>query len=404
MSKLILHVGMHKTATSSFQLTASHNAKILSEIGFLYPIFNVRGRNIVNHSIPIYSLFCENPSEYHINVRWGLDYKSANEVYSSVLAEALNSGSNLLMSGEDISLLSKSALTEFVRLVESYGFEIEVHCVIRSPYSLLCSMVQQNIRGGIDSLSQISIVRVSDTVSKLSSVFDNVNFHSFEELCKSTHGPVLGLFEKMRIDNERFILRHDNEGLGNKTTRLLNYINRYLPSIVNGVLNPERNGVHHFDQAVNCDDQKFLLTNSELGQVFLDLEDENSRLKSSLGSQFCDNGYPTAENFLIDDDFAGNVVERFSGLPAIFKKLAYDFLIIEGYKNRDVLTRFFDSSRDLLDADMLRDTALLWEKKNLDRAIIFMKYAKKCRPHGALINRKLDEFLKLSRNLNGVPE
>ena len=58
MKKLFLHMGLHKTATTSFQATCSKNAEELSKQNYLYPVFiNKENRKeIYNHSIPIFSV------------------------------------------------------------------------------------------------------------------------------------------------------------------------------------------------------------------------------------------------------------------------------------------------------------------------------------------------------------
>lgn len=72
MKKLYLHMGFHKTGTSSFQETCKKNVGFLKAQGLLYPLFNsghIGMEDISNHSIPIYSMFCEDPGRYHINVK-----------------------------------------------------------------------------------------------------------------------------------------------------------------------------------------------------------------------------------------------------------------------------------------------------------------------------------------------
>src|SRR3989304_5866607 len=80
VSEIILHVGLHKTGTSSIQETLflNENNKILKNHGFLYP------KNWVpNHSIPVYSAFCDNPEKYHANIKLGYNLSEIEEKIKS---------------------------------------------------------------------------------------------------------------------------------------------------------------------------------------------------------------------------------------------------------------------------------------------------------------------------------
>ena len=81
ISEIFLHVGLHKTASSSIQdtLFSKKNSKFLEENDYLYP-----KHWPANHSIPLYSNFCDHPEKYHINIKKGYgmeETKKANEAY-----------------------------------------------------------------------------------------------------------------------------------------------------------------------------------------------------------------------------------------------------------------------------------------------------------------------------------
>ena len=112
MRKIILHVGLHKTGSSSIQLTATNNRKLLENNGILYPELDSS-----NHSISFYSKFSENRDSYHINLKEGLslcDINKKNEKWFSKLKDEilLSRCETILISGEDISVLSVKELTE----------------------------------------------------------------------------------------------------------------------------------------------------------------------------------------------------------------------------------------------------------------------------------------------------
>lgn len=341
MKKVILHVGMHKTASSSIQATLSRNRNKLESMGTHFPLFELNGMAIDNHSIPVFSLFSSNPENYHINIRFNVNVKQQNQEYKSKLIESLKLHDTVVVSGEDISMLTESELLELKPFLEQFGHVLDVHCILRSPYSLLCSLVQQNIKGGFPSLDHLHIVKVSNIVNKLNSCFDNVHYYSYELLCKSTNGLTVNFLNSLGIDSTDFIVVNDNAGLGNKTTRLLNYVNKRVPTFIDGVLNPHRVGSYSFDGSFNCDEDKFYLTQDELALVQNDLDAENATLEEIVGPDFMDNEYPETIEPRADLEFAEKVVNKSVNLPPALKRTIYDYLI----ENAD-----FDTQHEFLNA------------------------------------------------------
>ena len=113
-----LHVGFHKTATSSFQETCMRSAGLLKSLGITYPLFSCNAANIkiiANHSIPFFSLFTEYPDQYHWNRRFCPDKtEEVNLSYYRQFQHYLETSDNILVSGEDISSLSHLALSKLI--------------------------------------------------------------------------------------------------------------------------------------------------------------------------------------------------------------------------------------------------------------------------------------------------
>src|SRR5689334_22540831 len=115
VDEVILHVGLHKTGTSSIQETlfSEKNNQLLEKKDYIYP-----KSWYSNHSIPIYSAFCDDPEGYYENSRKGYsiaEIKTINEQYFEGLETELaeREQSKLIISGEDISLLSVVNLNAF---------------------------------------------------------------------------------------------------------------------------------------------------------------------------------------------------------------------------------------------------------------------------------------------------
>ena len=122
MGQVIIHAGFHKTATTSIQKTFAENCKQLEKLGFYYPLFYLDDRLIDNHSMPFSSLFMSNPEQYHMNARWKVDANEANQQYKQQLNGILHKKLNkILISGEDISMLTRSELSRMIEKIYSYA-------------------------------------------------------------------------------------------------------------------------------------------------------------------------------------------------------------------------------------------------------------------------------------------
>lgn len=289
--KIYLHVGFHKTATTSFQLTCAENASQLQEQGFVYPIFTDLngGRRYSNHSIPLYSAFCTKPENYHMNIRHGVqDVDAANQHYRDQLAAALDMDGDLILSAEGVSKLKVDEMTRLFDFISS-GRDCEVVSLacVRSPYEYHCSSVQQRIKGGAfvdyDRLnSQLK------TIDNVLSVLPDVEFFPFSDAKKHPHGPVGYILARIGVDVAVIDFCTANEGFSNFSTRMQNEINRSNPSILNGRKNP------YFRRFANVDGDKFLLTEQELESLKEQLAFENAEVESRLGANFCDKSFRTS--------------------------------------------------------------------------------------------------------------
>ncbi len=66
--RIYLHIGLHKTGTSSLQsFLFEHRESLLRDLGVLYPSLN---RNL---SQPLFSLFSEQPQRYAQNIQGGYE-------------------------------------------------------------------------------------------------------------------------------------------------------------------------------------------------------------------------------------------------------------------------------------------------------------------------------------------
>ena len=143
--KLILHIGVHKTATSSIQQNfANLDPEVLRKYGYLYPVFSNGYNKLANHSAIFYSLFTENPLKYHMNIRRGINtldkVESLHAFYKEQILNSFDSGAAVvIISGEDISSLSLEALNSLRKyfIEKCKVTDFQVICSTRNHNSLI---------------------------------------------------------------------------------------------------------------------------------------------------------------------------------------------------------------------------------------------------------------------------
>ena len=304
-----LHVGLPKTASSSFQATCRINADLLKDIDINYPFFSCAAANkskICNHSIPIRSLFTEDPGNYRMNKRWGIsnNIEEVNSSYDDQLSDFLASSGNLIISGESISLLSKESLLKLINKIKSYNYEIKVIALVRSPYAMICSAIQQSIKTGeyfeLISLNDCTPTSFGDkqlhlkskTAEKLISVFEtSICFHSFDRACMHSHGPVGFLLQEfLNQDPSIFKYKKNNESLSNLSVRMQNEFNAVNPAFVSSK-NGNKYNVKFQRFPLKVDERlrfsgKFLLTEAEYGLVEEFVKCETESLNKITGLDF----------------------------------------------------------------------------------------------------------------------
>ena len=301
-----IHLGLHKTATTSFQETCANNSEILEKNGITYPIFQCSAANqlkIINHSIPIFSLYFGKPYQYHINKRWGVAWqaRAINSSYMQQFEEYLESSENLLLSGEDISMLGEGKLYTLIEKIKSYGYKIEATALLRSPYSMLCSQLQETIKMGKYSnfislnnsaklFSQDQFNGKANIVKKLQAAFGkSINFHSFEHACTDTLGPVGYLLrEFIKQEATNFKYSKGNESYFNLTIRIQNELNKIENVFTNA--DKQRINPDHTKLGTDIDNNlsftgKFLLTEHEynLAEEFINEEREAMHQLTGIG-------------------------------------------------------------------------------------------------------------------------
>lgn len=147
MTTAYLHIGLHKTGTSAIQHALFNGREILDRHGILYPSL------ASNHSHRMFSLFCDLPERFGINIREGLSGEALvnfNHETRETLRHALTCGSydKVVLSGEEMSRLTASAVQRLHAFFDDCGTSAVVIAYIRPPASAINSLIQEFVKHG----------------------------------------------------------------------------------------------------------------------------------------------------------------------------------------------------------------------------------------------------------------
>lgn len=305
MKICFLHLGLHKTASSSFQQTCAANRLILDQAGLFYPIFRCDQARpprlkINNHSVPLRCLYDKNPQNYHINKRWKVgDINAAIQDYTLQFEQALQSDQSIVLSGEGLSLLTADALARLAGVIENHGFQIKPMILVRSPLDYAHSIAQQLVRGGqYVSLVGLGPLRspclpqrltIPDGLKEirtLQKVFDQrLVAVPFRHACRHRCGPVGYLLEEFcglsTVDSIDF--KQTQESKSNLWVRLQNQVNERWPRFDQ---KKRLNDAHFRIQEDYSRSGSFRLTQHEVDLLSDQLLHSNQGLSDLLGSEF----------------------------------------------------------------------------------------------------------------------
>ncbi|MFC3612457.1 hypothetical protein ACFORG_01680 [Lutimaribacter marinistellae] len=218
MSKVVLHIGGHKTATTTIQDMFHGNADTLAEHGVIYPRFD---RQTGHHGLVIN--WAKMPKMFRL--------PDGDIGTLTALAERYGPGDQtLFLSSEEFS--RDRCLVDIAKIREVLApfDEIEVICVLRSQWQFLQSAYVEVSRGRcpprpgkvVEQAIETSLyeglwVDYNRLVERLEGVFapEEITLFSFEE-CRNHPGGIVGRFlEHLGLDIDQSQLETVNEGNSN---------------------------------------------------------------------------------------------------------------------------------------------------------------------------------------------
>lgn len=207
MKQVYLHIGLHKTGSTSLQraLNGYDDKKTR------YASFNTE-----NHSIPIYTIFSKKRYQYHIWKNAGLTNNQIDDKRGMYLANLINDLTdqdyeNLIISGEAISILSSEEKKELIDIIKQYNINIKIIAYVRSPEKLAASIFNQVVKLGNNpkTINIAFIDRISPFISLVGK--ENIFILDYDQ-CVKKEGGIFENFRKITSINELPAV-HSNESL-----------------------------------------------------------------------------------------------------------------------------------------------------------------------------------------------
>lgn len=242
-----IHIGLHKTGTTSIQATLFKNRVRLRRCDINYLSINQ------NHSESLYPLFCANPHLYHMNRAIGVDTEEKAAERNAIIDKALgdelegNTCSRFVISGEDLIRLTRTEIERFRQRLEPFatGFCIVVY--VRDPYAFVNSAFQQRLRAGATYAQLLANPPRPGyrRIRKFIEAFgrQNVDIRIFEQ-ARFVDGDLIADFltavgAKGGLAKDIDVIRA-NEALSLEAALILNEVNKLHPRGADETPNPSR--------------------------------------------------------------------------------------------------------------------------------------------------------------------
>ena len=338
IDKVFIHVGMHKTGTTSIQGTLFKNNGILHKNNILYS--KQWGRN---HSVPVRNIWDDNPEAYHINIKMGLSKRKIKKVNKSYKKRFCNEIRNtklntLVLSGEGICKMDKKNLMEFKSFLLSVlpNAKIEILICLREPVAYIASAYLQAVKGGggksIDAQIKICKSLYRKRIDKFVELFgkDKVTIYKFEDALKHQYGLVACFLELIGVkknDLDAFEYTRANAAISNKAEEIISYINSRQTLIENNKIAEDRE-MGDIRLLRKIRGEKFCLDRKTVEKIIKQNKNDIEWLKKNIGIDYTIdiNKYELKNIKKYNDEFFEDIKSAFPELSKFIQKLVYDYM------------------------------------------------------------------------------
>lgn len=421
--QIILHVGMHKTGTTSIQNNCYRQRETLAEHGIIYPFFSYLDQTRSNHSGPITAAVSSKPDRYGEQWRAGLsnDPRALQQAYQSQFRELLDTpkADTLILSGETISAFADDDLKKLRKRLLKHTDQLKVVVYIRNPASAVASILQQRVRGGGDRDTDDNIIALASIsrrrYERLEKVFgDSLEVLNFHEAVNHPSGLVGSFMEFCGLPAEEalnFEFAAANPRTCMESFKLMLAINKVYPAKADDAEGRQRE-YNDLRPLTLLPGQPFRMENLDSATVQREIESETQWLTKELNLTFPETPV-TEQGELWSTPVLYALEETIRALENDHHRIAAaDFLLEEsaqislenpsagtilafiGEKIKAVETDPAPLILERLGADYFKNSALAVENYSSELALELMSLAQRLRPDGNTVNKSILKYQK----------
>lgn len=323
MSKLILHIGMPKTGSSSIQESL---ARSLSDENFHY--LNIG----VNHAGILRRLFLEGSRGNHT--------KRQNEIWQRLKTEcqrSIDKNVSLIISGEGIWHFSHSSLEKIRDFFLQYFSEILVVGYVRSPRSFMNSAFQQLVKN--HNLSDFALEKCYPNYRKKFEKFDvifereNVFLRKFDVSVLHQRDVVLDFCKALNINFDKKDVLRVNESLSLPAVSLLYVKNLKLDS---GLSFPKSSFLMNVFHSLSG--EKFILSDKLLEPIVDKHKEDVYWMSNRLGVSLEESSKENGKHVESEAELLTIARESFSKVLMLFDKASSE----DGLDENEIIGRYVE--------------------------------------------------------------
>lgn len=426
--RLIIHLGMHKTGSTSIQDALYNNACRGANGEYVY--FNFGS---INHNHRIYSLFSDNPNLYYLNIGMSdEEIHNLNTCTKTLIEKEIeqNINKSFILSGEDLINLSCDELKKLNGYFSSFFDTIKILVYVRHPVSYMTSLLQQVIKSGVgferfvsesplsvDSALNLSMLYPGyrSIFERLRSVFgaDNVILKEFPKSSTGSSDVVVDFFNWLNIPCPSNISIKRNESVSKDALAVV-YILRKAD--MKNLLKLSRNEKRELiSEVLKIEGRKLTLASNALLPILENNESDINWLKGNLSLDYSETDFLKRAQGQVgtERELASVGREGFRKVEKLVRNLslaqnkAQEAIDIVwevgvlgnmGLINLRSASEVFSNIRRRIgarhqSADILREIALSFEQTgDVRTALALMERAHELRPRGPVLNQKIQHY------------
>lgn len=284
--KFIIHVGLHKTGSTSIQNFCGQNKIWLEANGIYYPSFEKE--SWFNHSIPLSLVFRGNHGIKNHSVLEVFDSNNSRAMGANNFLEYFKSEikqqsakNSILLSGEDISVFELDELNIFKEFLFSCGAtEIEIILFIRHPIDFALSNAQELVGAGLYQFGEAirlgNLQQARLKTEKFQEAFgkESVKVHSYDLAIKKGNGIIDYFFNLLGIHSVQPNTFNSNAAMGLEKCLILSaLVKTHEKKVIRaisvlldnaGSKIVANNQIHEYLAPLNQYDCEFLTTNHQI--------------------------------------------------------------------------------------------------------------------------------------------